>query len=68
MKRACIAIDDWKLAIFERHLSTSGYRFGRGPGLSPGTLFLIVETENLDALEIVVRSANTEAAARGKMQ
>lgn len=62
MKQAGIAIDDWKLPIFERHLSQSGYTYNKSPGLSPGTLLLTVKTENLEALEVVVRAANTQAA------
>ncbi len=60
--RACIAIDAWKLSIFERHLSQSGYAYEKGEGLTPDTLHLYVETENAAALEHVVRAANTEAA------
>jgi hypothetical protein len=31
--RAGIAIDDWKLAIFERHLSQAGYDYENGDAL-----------------------------------
>lgn len=60
--KAGIAIDDWKLPIFERHLS--GYVYEKGPGLTDDTLLLTVETDDMKALEKVVRAANAEAATR----
>ncbi len=62
MKKTAIAIDHWKLQIFERHLRQSGYAFKQTQGLAKDTLTLKVETENLDALEQVVIAANTECA------
>lgn len=62
--RAAIAIDNWKLPIFERHLSEAGYTFEKGKGLTADTMFLYVETEHGKALELVVRAANAEAAKR----
>jgi hypothetical protein len=64
--RAAIAIDDWKLPIFERHLSQAGYAYARSVGVTPDTLFLYVETEQLEPLAIVVKAANDEAASTGK--
>lgn len=66
--RAGIAIDDWKLSIFERHLVTAGYEFEQGPGLTDKTLTIYVETDDVKALHKVVVAANTEAAKmpRGK--
>lgn len=64
--KAGIVIDEWKLPIFERHLSQSGYTHEKGPGLVPGTLLLTVVTENVTALGLVVRAANQEAARTGK--
>ena len=62
--KAGIAIDDWKLSIFDRHLSQAGYSYEKGPGVTSDTLFLTVTTDDAAALEKVVRSANIEAAAR----
>lgn len=63
MKRAGIAIDSWKLAIFQRHLTAAGYTVEKRPGLTtPDTLMLQVMTDDLEALAKVVRAANTEAA------
>lgn len=62
MAKAAIAIDTWKLSIFERHLKQSGYRFENAGTLTKDTLMLKVETTNLEALREVVEAANNEAA------
>lgn len=67
MSKAAIAIDSWKLPIFERHLKQSGYAYEQGKGLTQDTMFLYVDTENVVALETVVRAANTEAAKTGSL-
>ncbi|HAM42111.1 MAG TPA: hypothetical protein DCS42_06925 [Nitrospiraceae bacterium] len=64
--KAAIAIDDWKLPIFDRHLSKAGHTYEMGPGVTEDTLLLTVESNDMAALEIVVRSANTEAAQTPK--
>lgn len=61
MKRAAIAIDKWKLPIFERHLTQAGYVYRKGDGVTFDTALLFVSTENPVALEAVVRAANAEA-------
>lgn len=63
MKKAAIAVDHWKLPIFERHLTEAGYVYERGEGFTEGTLTLYVQTTDLKLLEKVVRTANAEAAA-----
>jgi hypothetical protein len=63
--KAAIAIDDWKLPIFERHLTQAGYVFTNAGPLTTGTLVLSVETVNGEALAGVVAAANTEAARTG---
>ena len=64
--KAGIAIDDWKLPIFDRHLSQAGHVYAKGPGVTRATLLLTVETDDLGALETVVRAANAEAATVSK--
>lgn len=59
---AGIAIDNWKLSIFERRLEAAGYAVATCKKMTDSTLFLRVETDDLKALEIVVRAANAEAA------
>lgn len=60
--KIAIAIDPWKLEIFQRRLSQAGYAYEKGPGLTEESLHLYVTTENMEALEVVVRAANLEAA------
>jgi hypothetical protein len=64
--KAGIAVDDWKLPIFEAHLSGAGFTFTAGNGLTAGTRMLTVITDDMAGLEIVVRAANAEAALRKK--
>lgn len=65
MKKAAIAIDRWKLPIFSRNLVAKGYAYTEGPGLTKGTLFLYVHTENMQALAQTVLACNKEAAKQG---
>lgn len=60
--RVAIAIDDWKLPIFERRLSEAGFAYEKGAGLTVGTLHLYVETGDLNALHAVALCAHDEAA------
>lgn len=64
--KAGIVIDAWKLSIFARHFTQSGYSFENAGPLMPNTLLLRVDTTNLTALGEVVKAANTEAAMTGK--
>lgn len=66
MTKAGIVIDTWKLSIFERHLTQSGYTYENKGALTKDSLLLRVSTSNLDALAEVVKAANTEAARTGK--
>lgn len=65
-KIAGIAMDAWKLPIFERHLNEAGYAIKNCGALIGDTLLLQVETDDVKALEIVVRAANAEAALEAK--
>lgn len=56
-----IAIDDWKLPIFDRHLSQAGLRYEKAP-LLDRTLLLTVLCESVATLEPIVRAANAEAS------
>lgn len=66
-RKAGIAIDAWKLEIFERHLKQSGYVYKNEGSMAqdPKLLLLTVQTENLLALQATVEAANAEAAATG---
>ena len=65
MAKVAIALDPWKLPIFERHLSHSGYAFENVGLLTEGALVLKVSTDNPVALGEVVKAANTECARTG---
>lgn len=56
-----IAIDNWKLPTFKRHLDEAGFTFLETPGVTPDTLFLMVTTSEMEKLAAVVSAANTEA-------
>jgi hypothetical protein len=60
MKTAGIAIDDWKLAIFKRHLDAAGYVYTEHPGLTKGTLLLKVQTDFIAPLKTVIEAAQKE--------
>lgn len=64
-QKAGIAIDEWKLPIFERHLRQSGYAFENAGPLAFGTLLLRVDTNNLEALRGVLEAAHDEAKQTG---
>ena len=62
MKKAVVAIDSWKLAIFKKHLDAAGYKYKELPGLTKDTLILQVEYEWVAELKPLVEAANTECA------
>lgn len=66
--KAGIAIDHWKLPIFQRHLDQAGYKYTQSKVIVEGVLILTVETTNQTALAIVVDKANREATHTGKPQ
>lgn len=66
MTKVGIAIDPWKLPIFERHLTQSGYTFENAGLLHKDALLLRVDTTNVDAISAILKAANTEAAHTGK--
>ena len=65
IQKVGIAIDDWKLPIFERHLTQAGYAFENCGPLTDGALFLKVNTANTEALKEVLMAAQAEAAKTG---
>jgi hypothetical protein len=62
--RAGIAIDEWKLPIFKRHLLDAEFEYTQTCGPAPDTLMLYVETTDLNRLARVVKAANSEAARK----
>lgn len=65
-QKAGIVIDPWKLPIFERHLTQSGYTFTNAGELHKDALLLRVDTSSLEALGEVLKAASREAARTGK--
>lgn len=68
LKKVGIAIDKWKLQIFERHFQQNGYLFTVLEGFSPNTYLLTIETANVEALARVINAANTESAKTGEQK
>ncbi len=68
MKKAGVAIDAWKLPIFERHLSEGGFEFKNCGALVADTLLLQVDVLDgyAQRLAQTVLAANTEAARIGR--
>lgn len=60
--KAGIAIDKWKLTIFESHLLRNGFSYTVGNGVTPDTLTLYVVTNDFMGLKRTVQAANDEAA------
>lgn len=65
MKKAAIAIDNWKLSIFKKHLDAAGYNYTEHPGLTQDTLVLRVNYEQITDLQPVVEAANAACATAG---
>lgn len=63
MKTAGIAIDNWKLEIFRKHLDEAGYSYTEHPGLTPEAMILKVKTERLAPLQRVIERAQKECKA-----
>jgi len=62
MKTAAVAIDDWKLPTFKRHLDAVGYSYTVGPGVTHDTLILKVKFEWVRELKPIIEAANAECA------
>lgn len=64
--KAGIVCDTWKLPIFERRLKAAHYDYKVIGEFTKDTTTITVTTDNLMALQEVVKAANTEAARTGK--
>ena len=63
--KAAICIDAWKLPIFERHLTQSGFTFETHPGITDDSLTLKVDTDSGGDLVNACTQANLEASRKG---
>ena len=66
--KAGVTLDTWKLSIFERLLSQSGYKYQNKGVLTEGVTLLRVDTENVEALGEVIKAAELEAKATGPVK
>lgn len=64
MKTAGIAIDNWKLPIFRRHLKGAGFEFTEHPGLTADAMILKVKTDLIAPLQRVIEAAQLECKSQ----
>lgn len=57
-----IAITNWKLPIYQRHLEEAGYAFEIAGATSDGNLLLLMEADDAQAFAQVLKAAIAEAA------
>lgn len=50
-----VAIDDWKLPLFQTELDKEGYKYSKHNALTPNTLLLKVETEAVGKLKSIIK-------------
>lgn len=68
MNTAAVAIDDWKLAIFKKHLDAAGFMYTEHPGITSDTLILRVKYEWVSSLKPIIEAANAECANARRAQ
>lgn len=66
LKKAGVALNDWKLPVFKQVFDEAGYSYEQKPGLVPDSVTLMVEyiEEDINRLEKTVRKANKQAAKK----
>lgn len=67
MKTVGVAIDNWKLPIFKRHLDAGGFQYTEHPGLNKDAMVLKVMTETISKLQPVIEAAQKECAKCRKL-
>jgi hypothetical protein len=63
--KIAVAIDKWKLPVFDKHLKEAGYSYETESGISKEVLILKVEAEK-ELLRPIVKAANDECAKAGR--
>lgn len=58
--KAAIALDNWKLPIFRKHLTDAGYKYEDAGGLTYDTTVLTVETDDMLKLKKVLEKCQAE--------
>lgn len=67
MKTVGIAIDNWKLPIFKKHLDAGGFQYTEHPGLTADAMILKVKTNFIATLQPIVEVAQKECAKCRKL-
>jgi hypothetical protein len=60
--KAGVAIDNWKLPIFKKHLDAAGYKYEEPVPFVDGTLILKVQYEWVHKLKSILEAAQKECA------
>lgn len=60
MKKAGIVVDDWKLPIYRKALTSGGFAYTDGGGLTHDTTVLTVMTDDISKLQKVLENAERE--------
>jgi hypothetical protein len=68
MKTAGIALDDWKLPTFKKHLDAAGYKYDEPVQFTEGTLILKVHYEWVHELKPIIEAAQRECAEKRAAQ
>jgi hypothetical protein len=61
-KKGAVAMDDWKLPIFKKHLDAAGYKYEEPVPFVNQTLILKVHYEWAHKLTPIIEAANRECA------
>ena len=62
MKKSAVALDDWKLPIFKKHLDAAGYKYEVPVPFTHGTLILTVHFDWVHELKPIIEAAQRECA------
>jgi len=64
--KAGIAVDDWKLPVFRTRLTEAGFAYTDGGELMFGVTLLSVVTDDLPALQKVIKQCQNECKKKGR--
>lgn len=63
MRNIGIAVDNWKVEIFRKHLKQNSFVYQRFPGVTPGTTMFKVKADDFNRIKNTVHAANAECDA-----
>lgn len=64
-KVAGIALDEWKLSIFRKHLDAAGFTYEGPAPFTKGCVILRVRYDSISEIKSVVEAAQAECANQG---